>query len=143
MARRSVRSQTKDISDREGNKASMTLGIVSPTMTQKATMPPNALYSVRTCPVNLDCLYAQEPLRQRNGNQSRPAKAVLHGSLKGVGPTELRVYDYQADGPVYDDCEANEEESASDEACVADGVGLADDASASAMCQQLLILHRV
>jgi len=70
MARRSVRSQRKDMSEREGNRASMTLGIVSPTMTQKATMPPNALYSVRTCPVRFDFSYAQEPLRQRNGHQS-------------------------------------------------------------------------
>jgi hypothetical protein len=38
-----VRSQRKDMSDKEGNRAFMTRGIVSPTMTQNATMPPNAL----------------------------------------------------------------------------------------------------
>lgn len=47
-ARRLVRSQRKDMSANDGNKASITLGIVSPTMTQNATIPPNALYSVRT-----------------------------------------------------------------------------------------------
>jgi hypothetical protein len=41
--RRFVRSHRKDMSDREGNRASRTRGMVSPTMTQKATMPPNAL----------------------------------------------------------------------------------------------------
>jgi len=43
MARRFVRSHRKDMSDKEGNKAVITRGIVSPTMTQNATMPPNAL----------------------------------------------------------------------------------------------------
>ena len=43
-----VRSQRKDMSDNEGKRESKTRGIVSPTMTQKATMPPNALQSVNT-----------------------------------------------------------------------------------------------
>jgi uncharacterized Fe-S radical SAM superfamily protein PflX len=51
-ARRSVRSQRKDVEAREGKKADMTLGTVSPTMTQKATMPPNALGRVRVCSRN-------------------------------------------------------------------------------------------
>jgi hypothetical protein len=42
-ARRSVKSHRNDVSYRDGNSASITLGIVSPTMTQKASMPPNAL----------------------------------------------------------------------------------------------------
>lgn len=46
MARLFVRSQRKDMSDKAGKRASMTLGIVSPTITQKATMPPNALLCV-------------------------------------------------------------------------------------------------
>lgn len=44
-ALRSVSSQRNDISDRDGKKESMTLGMVSPTITQNATMPPNALSS--------------------------------------------------------------------------------------------------
>jgi hypothetical protein len=43
-----VSSHRNDISDNEGNKESKTLGIVSPTITQKATMPPNALHTVNT-----------------------------------------------------------------------------------------------
>lgn len=43
MARRFVNSQRKDISASEGKRASRTRGIVSPTMTEKATIPPNAL----------------------------------------------------------------------------------------------------
>ena len=44
MARRSVRSQRKDMSSKEGKSAEMTVGIVSPTIMQNATMPPNALH---------------------------------------------------------------------------------------------------
>jgi hypothetical protein len=43
MARLLVSSHKNGMSLSEGNNESMTLGIVSPTMTQKATMPPNAL----------------------------------------------------------------------------------------------------
>jgi hypothetical protein len=43
-----VKSQRKDMSDNEGNSESRTRGIVSPTITQKATMPPNALHTVNT-----------------------------------------------------------------------------------------------
>jgi hypothetical protein len=43
-----VRSQRKDMSDNAGNRESRTRGMVSPTMTQKATMPPNALHAVNT-----------------------------------------------------------------------------------------------
>lgn len=42
-ALRSVRSHKNDMSDKDGKRESMTLGIVSPTITQNATMPPNAL----------------------------------------------------------------------------------------------------
>src|SRR4051812_28325329 len=41
-ARRSVRSQRNDISRRDGNNAPSTCGMVSPTIMQNATMPPNA-----------------------------------------------------------------------------------------------------
>ena len=38
-----VKSHRKGMSDRDGKSAAITLGIVSPIMTQKATMPPKAL----------------------------------------------------------------------------------------------------
>ena len=38
-----VKSHRKGSLDKDGNNAAMTLGIVSPIMTQKATMPPKAL----------------------------------------------------------------------------------------------------
>ncbi len=38
-----VRSQRKGVSFKEGKAAAMTCGIVSPTMIQKANMPPKAL----------------------------------------------------------------------------------------------------
>jgi len=43
-----TRSQRKGISSNEGKNEFRTLGIVSPTMTQKATMPPKALHVVNT-----------------------------------------------------------------------------------------------
>lgn len=43
-----ARSQRKGISSNEGKKEFRTLGMVSPTMTQKATMPPKALHAVNT-----------------------------------------------------------------------------------------------
>jgi hypothetical protein len=131
------------MSDREGKRASMTLGIVSPTMTQNATMPPNALCSVRMSPMHLQALYVQQPLRQRDGHQPRPAKTVLHRRLEGVGAAKLRVDDNQAYGPVYDDGEADEQQRAGDEAGVADGVRLADDAGSSATRQLLVLFLRV
>lgn len=42
MALLSVSSQRKWVFSRPGNKEAMTCGMVSPTIMQKATMPPNA-----------------------------------------------------------------------------------------------------
>jgi hypothetical protein len=56
---------------------------------------------------------------------------VLHGSLERVGTAELRVDDYETNGPVDHDCEANKENGSCNEACVTEGVGLADDAGAA------------
>ena len=42
-ARLLVRSHRKGMSDKDGKSAAITLGIVSPMITQKATMPPKAL----------------------------------------------------------------------------------------------------
>ena len=58
---------------------------------------------------------------------------MLHGSLKRIGATELRVYDNKADSPVDHDSQSNEESGAGDKAGVADCVGLPNDASASAL----------
>ena len=44
-ARLFVRSHKKGVLGREGNKAIMTFGIVSPTIMQKAIMPPKALFT--------------------------------------------------------------------------------------------------
>jgi len=65
IARLLVSSQRNGMSAKEGNMECKTLGIVSPTTTQNATMPPKALYVVntlaaRSCRVNI-----QEPLRER------------------------------------------------------------------------------
>jgi hypothetical protein len=57
---------------------------------------------------------------------------MLHGSLEGIGAAELRVDDDESNSPVDHDGEANEENGACNETCVADGVGLANDAGASA-----------
>jgi hypothetical protein len=54
--------------------------------------------------------------------------------LEGVCAAELGVYDDEADGPVYDDCKADEEDGACDEASVAESIWLTDDAGASAIC---------
>lgn len=43
IARLSVRSQRKGVSDKEGKMAIKTCGIVSPTMMQNAIIPPKAL----------------------------------------------------------------------------------------------------
>jgi hypothetical protein len=59
---------------------------------------------------------------------------MLYCCLEGVCAAELGVYDDEADGPVYDDCKADEEDGACDEASVAESIWLTDDAGASAIC---------
>lgn len=54
----------------------------------------------------------QEPLGERNSYKPRLAKAVLYCRLEGVGAAELRVDDDQANGPVHDYGEANEQDGA-------------------------------
>jgi hypothetical protein len=78
-------------------------------------------------------LYAQEPLRQRYRYQPRFTKAVLHSCLERIGATELGIYNDEADGPIDDDSKTNEEDGAGDEACIPESIGLANDASASAL----------
>lgn len=59
---------------------------------------------------------------------------MLYRRLEGIGAAELGIYDNEADGPVDDNGEANEEGGACDEACVAESVRLADNTSAAVPC---------
>lgn len=70
MALLLVSSQRNDISAKEGNIESKTLGIVSPTTTQNATMPPKALYAVNNLHSVCRGVNIQDPLRERYGYQS-------------------------------------------------------------------------
>ena len=64
MARLLVSSQRNGMSAKAGNSESKTLGIVSPTTTQNATMPPKALYAVNTLASTCGKVNIQEPLRE-------------------------------------------------------------------------------
>ena len=70
MALLLVSSQRNDISAKEGNIESKTLGIVSPTTTQNATMPPKALHAVNNLYSVCRGVNIQDPLRERYGYQS-------------------------------------------------------------------------
>ena len=135
MARLLVSSQRNGMSAKEGNIESKTLGIVSPTTTQNATMPPKALYVVNTLAATSRRVNIQEPLRERYRYQPRFAKTVLYRGLERVGAAELGVYDDESYGPVYHDGKADEEGGACHEAGVANSVWLADDTSSSVLCQ--------
>ena len=77
-----VSSHRKDMSDKEGKNDSMTLGIVSPIITQKATIPPKALCAVNTCAFRCHENDVQEPLRQGYSDKTRFTKAMLYRCLK-------------------------------------------------------------
>lgn len=67
------------MSDRDGKSAAITLGIVSPMITQKATMPPKALEGVRLALVLLEVRFCiQGELGDRNCNESRGTEAMFH-----------------------------------------------------------------
>lgn len=119
------------MSSREGNIESKTFGIVSPTITQKATMPPKALYAVNTCASRYDRIDVQEPLREGYSHEPGFPKAVLYRRLERIRPAELRVYDNESNCPVYDDCEADEQSGSCQQAGIADSVRLANDTSPS------------
>jgi hypothetical protein len=133
MARLLVSSQRNDMSAREGNSESKTLGIVSPTTTQNATIPPKALYAVNTLPCTCRGVNIQEPLRERYCYQARFPKTMLYRGLERVGAAELGIYDNEPYGPIYHDGETDEEGGACQEACIANSVRLADDSSSSAL----------
>jgi hypothetical protein len=108
-ARLLVSSQRNDMSAKEGNSESRTLGIVSPTTTQNATMPPKALYAVNILPSTCRRANVQEPLCERYRYQPRFPETMLYSSLERVGATKLGVYDDESYGPVYDDGKADQE----------------------------------
>lgn len=56
---------------------------------------------------------------------------MLHRRLKRICTAELRVYHYQLYGPVYRDCESDEEDDARDHACLPKCIWLSDDACAA------------
>lgn len=104
-----VSNHRKDMSSSEGNIESKTFGIVSPIITQKATMPPKALCVVNKCVSICYRADVQEPLREGYSHEPGFPKAVLYRRLEGIRPAELRVYDNESNRPVYDDCEADEQ----------------------------------
>lgn len=54
---------------------------------------------------------------------------MFYSGLKGIGATELRVRDYEPDGPVYEHRKAHKEQHARDQAGLAQSIGLANDTS--------------
>ena len=133
IARLLVSSQRNDMSAKEGNIESKTLGIVSPTTTQKATIPPKALYAVNTLGCTCRKVNIQEPLRERYRYQPRFPKTMLYRSLERIGAAELGIDDDEPYSPVYHDGKTDEEGGACQEACIANSVWLADDTSSSAL----------
>ena len=82
-ARLLVKSHRNGISDRDGKSAAITLGIVSPMMTQKATMPPKALEGVSLAFALFEVpVCIQSELGYGNCNESGSAKAVFHCSVE-------------------------------------------------------------
>ena len=75
--------------------------------------------------------YLQCPLRHRNGNQSRLAKAVFNRTLKRVGPAKLGVDYDELDCPVDGDCKAYKEEYTGEESGLEESVRLTDDAGST------------
>ena len=71
------------MSDKDGNRAAITLGMVSPMITQKATMPPKALEERQSALAILEVrICIQCPLGDGDRNKSGGAKAVLHCSIQ-------------------------------------------------------------
>ena len=137
MARRSVSNQKKDLVFSSGKKPATTLGIVSPTIMQKATMPPKALRTVSVsvlrvrrsvCPVSN---YLQSPLCDRYGYQARLSIALMHGRLERVCPAHLGIGNDQSDSPVDDQGQSNEKDDACKKASLTESIRLTNDAGTS------------
>lgn len=69
------------------------------------------------------------PLRNRYGNETRFAEAMLHGLLEGVCSTHLGVLDNQSNRPVHRECQADQKCNAGDQASLLEGVRLSYDPS--------------
>ena len=111
--------------------------MVSPTIMQNATIPPNALFHSGQCFAlrhDLDTAHLQCPLRHGNGNQPRLAKAVFNRTLKRVGPAKLGVDYDELDCPVDGDCKGDQEEYAGEESGLEERVRLTDDAGSTMQC---------
>ena len=114
-ARLLVKSHTRGTCDNDGKSAAITLGNVSPMITQKATIPPKALKRIQSAlAFFVDWLRIQCKLSDGNRNKSGSAKALFHGPneykyfsichrrmlhnvrLKRVGTAEFRIDHNQA-----------------------------------------------
>ena len=71
------------------------------------------------------------PLGNRYGNKARPAIAILHRSLEGIGSTKLGVDDDEPNGPVNSDCQCDEENNPHGKTGLSYGIWLSNDTSAS------------
>lgn len=69
----------------------------------------------------------KSPLGHADGDEAGLAEAALHRSLEAVCSGELAVDDDEADGPVDDDCQRDEQEDAGQQARVLESVRLAND----------------
>ena len=72
----------------------------------------------------------KRPLGNGNRNQASPPETVLHCSLEAVTPAQLAIDDDQADRPIHRDCQADQQHHAREQARLAQGVRLPDDAGA-------------
>ena len=119
----------------------MTWGIVSPTITQNAIMPPKALQEVSNQTSVPFTTHVQEPLRDGDGNKTGFPKAMLYRRLERVGAAKLRIDHDQTNGPVHDDCEPNEQDGTRKKTGVLKGVRLSDDAGAAARVSFVPLHH--
>jgi hypothetical protein len=77
----------------------------------------------------------ERPLCDGDGNESGLAEAMLHGFLKGVCSTQLRVRNNKPDCPVHGHSQTNKEEYAREKTRLLEGIGLSNDSGANdAIC---------
>lgn len=72
----------------------------------------------------------KRPLRNRDGNQARPPKTMLHRALEAIAPAHLAIYHDQPDRPVHRDRQDHQEDDAGEQSRLAQRVRLPDDARA-------------
>jgi hypothetical protein len=71
------------------------------------------------------------PLRDRDCDESRLAEAMLHGFLKGVCPTQLRVRNNEPNRPIHGHRQTNKEEHAREKTRLLESIWLSNDSSAN------------